>query len=101
MRASRFTITLKDSPESVTLDAETFKAVSLQVLRSCPGFRKAYLLSDGAGTVIAMSVWDTEEDMRASEDAVQKLRERFDPREGPGAPTVQRFTVLVEADPQG
>ncbi len=100
MRTSRLTIT-KGGPPSLEQNVASFRTVSLPVLRTCPGFVKAYLLSSDDGTVIAMSVWDSDENMRASEDAVRKLRERFDPHTGPGAPRVERYNVLVEADADG
>lgn len=52
-----------------------------------------FLLDRQSGTVVVISLWDSEEDMRASEDEATRVREEVT---GPGeSASVERFEVAL------
>lgn len=66
--------------------------------RELDGFRGFTVLADRAsGKVVATSYWDSEEQMRASEDAVKDARQRAADTGGASSePQVERYEVALD-----
>jgi heme-degrading monooxygenase HmoA len=66
--------------------------------REIDGFRGFTVLADrSSGKVVATSYWDSEEQMRASEDAVKEARQRAADTGGASEePQVERFEVALD-----
>jgi hypothetical protein len=70
-------VTVKGDPGRVDEVVRTQQDVVLPVLRDCTGFKAQLLLLDRAkGEAIGISLWDTEENMHASEEKVQAARQQ-------------------------
>ncbi len=66
--------------------------------REIDGFRGFTVLADrSSGKVVATSYWDSEDQMRASEDAVREARKRAADTGGASAePQVERYEVALD-----
>jgi heme-degrading monooxygenase HmoA len=61
------------------------------------GFKGMTLLTDRqSGKTMAVTFWETEDALRASEDAVQDARTRAAETGGAGEPQVERFEVILD-----
>lgn len=71
-------------------------------MRSVPGFLGALLLADRAtGESLGLTFWQSEEAMRASEEAAGKFRREGADKIGASKPpTVERFEVLYYGVPE-
>src|SRR3954469_17476397 len=70
-------VTVSGDPGQIDEVVRTQREVVLPVLRDCGGFRAQLVLLDRAkGEAIGLSLWDTEEDMNASEEAVSAARQK-------------------------
>ena len=70
-------VTVKGEPANVEEVVRTQEEIVLPVLRSCTGFKAQLLLLDRArGEAIGISLWDTEEDLHASEEKVRAARQQ-------------------------
>ncbi len=72
--------------------------VVLPGLRELRGFVHGYWLADRQGAeVIAVTLWETEEDMQASANVINQLRQQAMSAAGITAPpTIKEYEVLVE-----
>jgi heme-degrading monooxygenase HmoA len=61
-----------------------------------PGFQGAYILADrNSGKVIIVTLWETEEAMRATTEQANQIRsDMVQQAGGTGAPTVELFEVI-------
>ncbi len=70
-------VTVHGSPDRIDEGVESVRNHVLPVLQGCSGFKGQLLLIDRAtGEAIGISLWDTEEDMNASEDKVAAARKQ-------------------------
>ena len=70
-------VTVKGDPGRVDEVVRTQQDVVLPVLRGSAGFKaQLVLLNRAKGEVIGISLWDTEEDMHASEEKVRAARQQ-------------------------
>lgn len=65
------------------------------------GFKKAYFLADkSTGRAFTMTLWDSQEAMKASAQGVQPVRARInDVLGGTQGPTIEEFELLEEINP--
>jgi heme-degrading monooxygenase HmoA len=84
---------LADLLEEVT---RQFEERTLALLEGLAGFEGYVLLADGAsGQAMAITYWQSEEDLRASEEAGARERERAAETGGVVAdPVVERYAVV-------
>ena len=78
-------------PADLTDELLAFRAAVIAQAQASPGYRGALDLIDReTGRAIAITLWETEADLRASE------RARKGPRGGgPGAPSVETYEVVL------
>jgi heme-degrading monooxygenase HmoA len=76
-----------------------FEERTVPVLNDLDGYKGYVLMGDrGSGGAIAVTYWESEEALRASEDAVKAERERAaETAEARGEPNVERYEVLSRA----
>lgn len=68
----------------------------LPAARLQEGFRGMYLMLDAAnGRSLAMTLWETEEDMARSEDAVRRARAESAEASGETVVSVERYEVVL------
>ena len=89
--------TVAGTPESVEQGIATFKDNILPELTSIAGNRGAILLVDrGSGNATAITFWDDEESMRASEERANQLRREASQELGGGGDArVERYEVAI------
>ena len=86
-RVTRITTDLAD----LTDDLLAFRAAVIGQAQASPGYRGALDLIDReTGRAIAITLWETEADLRASERA-----RKGPPGGGPGAPSVETYEVVL------
>jgi heme-degrading monooxygenase HmoA len=88
--------TVHGSPENVDEGIQQFRDGALPVVQQAQGFKGALLLVDRhSGNGLGISLWDTEENMNATEEAVRGVREEATRAMGGDAPTVDRYEVPI------
>ena len=87
---------LEASAEGLDEMTRQFEERTVPVLESLDGYTGYVLLGDrGSGLAMAVTYWESEEAMRASEDAVTDERERAaETAEAAAGPTVERYEVV-------
>jgi heme-degrading monooxygenase HmoA len=87
------------SPERVDEGIQAFQKHATPAVQRQPGFQGAYVLIDRAsGKGLAISFWDTEAALMASEAAVRAVREQsLQAFGGTATPTTERYDVAVQA----
>ena len=90
-------VTVHGSPDRVDQAVQSVKEHVLPVLQGCTGFKGQLLLIDrGKGEAIGISLWDTEENMKASEEKVAATRQQTaDKVEASGAPEVALYELPI------
>lgn len=90
-------VTIHGSPENLDAAIESVKSGVLPILKGCQGFQAQLLLVDRAkGEAIGISLWDSEEDMVASEEKVQAARNQAADQVGhSGAPEVSMYELPI------
>jgi hypothetical protein len=89
-------VTVHGSPDRVDQAVESVRNDVLPVLRECAGFKGQLLLVDRAkGEAIGISLWDTEENMRSSEDKVAASRQQTADRVGAAQPEVALYELPI------
>jgi hypothetical protein len=90
-------VTVHGSADLVDEGVRVQRENVVPVLRECEGFKAQIFLVDRAtGDVIGMSLWETEEDMLASEARVRPVRQRVAQQMGASAaPEVRIYEVPV------
>jgi heme-degrading monooxygenase HmoA len=88
---------LEGPPERIDYMARRFEEVVVPLLRKLDGFEGAMVLADRSrGTNIAISYWDSEAAMHASEEAVSEPRKDAElAAEARSASVVEEFEVTV------
>ena len=89
---------LEGPPERIDDMARRFEEVVVPMLRELDGFQGAMVLADRSrGTNIAISYWESEEAMHASEEAVSQPRKEAEAASGARSASVtEEFEVLVQ-----
>ena len=65
--------------------------------KGLPGFVGAYFLANRAtGTMVGVTLWDSEEHLRASEEAATKLRQDAAQSSGGTVQAVENFEVVAQ-----
>jgi heme-degrading monooxygenase HmoA len=88
--------TLRGRPERLDEAARVMQEEAVPFARQQPGFKAAYWLADrSTGTVLAVSLWESEEAMRASEAAVEPRRRQSAERLGATIESVEGYEVIA------
>lgn len=94
---ARVTRVRGDSP-AMEAGLAHFKDTLMQQLEQLPGFRDALLMIDREhGDALAMTLWDSEEAMRASEQRADALRSETASQMAAAVSSVERFEVVARA----
>ena len=90
-------VTVHGSPDRVDQAVQSVRDDVLPVLRECAGYKGQLLLVDRAkGEAIGISLWDTEENMKASEEKVAAARQQTADQVGAGeAPAVAVYELPI------
>ena len=90
-------VTVHASPDKLEDGIATVRDQVIPVLKECPGFMGQLLLVDRAkGETIGISLWDTEENMNASEEKVAAVRQQTaDKAQASGAPEVVLYELPI------
>jgi len=85
-------------PEQIDEAARRFKETIVPMLQGLDGFRGCVTLADrSTGTNIAISYWESEEAMRASEEAVRQPRaDAVAAAQATAEPIIERYEVMVQ-----
>ena len=86
---------------TVTVGVKTSRSLPADVpaARNMKGFQRGYFLVDRkTGKGMSVALWDTENDMRASEEAVDRLRAQIATASGAQIVSVERYEVAVVAE---
>lgn len=91
-RVTRFEV----DPGRIDDANEYYRNTVLSQARELTGFKGGVALVDRhSGAIFSFTLWETEEAMRASEDAGNRLRGQAGADLGFSAPTVERYEVGV------
>lgn len=89
--------TYRGQPEAIDEDFEYVRDNILPKARQMPGFRGVLGLGDRAtGRTMSITLWDSEQDMRASEADADRLRGESTDHTGGTTVGVERFEVMVD-----
>ena len=90
------------APDRADEGIRNFREQVLPAARQLAGFKGAYLLMDRAtGDALAVTIWESDEAMQASEEAASGLRAGAAQEAGAtAAPTVSRYEVVVSEPPE-
>jgi heme-degrading monooxygenase HmoA len=94
--------TLRGSPDQIDEGIRHTRESVLPRAEELDGYEGAYLLVDrNSGTSVAITLWESEEAMRASEEAANRLRS--DAAEGASAEitNVERYEVAISPAERG
>jgi hypothetical protein len=94
-------VTVHGSPDRLDKAVLSVRDNVLPVLQRCAGFKGQLLLIDRAkGEAIGISLWDTEENMNASEEKVAPARQQTADQVGAGgAPEVALYELPIFETP--
>lgn len=90
-------VTVIGSADKIDEGIRSVREQVLPVLQGCDGFRGQLLLVDrDKGEAVGISLWDSEEEMRASEEKVRQARQATaDQVDAPAAPEVHLYELPV------
>lgn len=89
--------TLQGKPEDLEKEIQTVRNVVVPRARSLKGFKGFRMLVDrSSGKSIGASFWETEQDMKASEQAANEIREETARSSGAKIASVERFEIVVD-----
>ena len=90
--------TFQGPPEAAEDGIRAVREQVLPAARNMPGFRGLLALIDrSTGKSLGVTLWATEEDMRASEAAADRLRSSSAQSGGGQVVSVERYEVAVDA----
>lgn len=82
------------SPDSLDSDLDYTEQNIMPKVRELDGFQGIYALADrDTGTTMSITLWDSEEDLRASEEAANQLRSDSTQHAGGSVVSVERYEV--------
>jgi heme-degrading monooxygenase HmoA len=91
---------LEGSPEQVEQGTEYIRDTILPAARQIEGFRGIVALADReSGKALTVTLWETEEAMRASEEAANRLRAEAAKALGSTIVGVERYEVTLSEVP--
>lgn len=83
------------SPDSLDADLDYTQETIMPKLREVAGFQGIYALADrDTGTTMSVTLWDSEDDLRASEDAANQFRSDSTKHAGGSVVSVERYEVV-------
>ena len=86
--------TVQGQPDRLDEGVRTFQEQTLPLIQGQPGFQGAYLLADRQqGKALAISLWESQEAMQQTEQAVAQQRTQAAQQMGGPEPTVERYEV--------
>jgi heme-degrading monooxygenase HmoA len=86
--------------DNVDAAVQAYRQLVLAPLQGMDGYQRAYLLVDrDSGHALSISLWDSLDAMRGSEEAADRLRDQVTETAGGGQATVSRYEVVV-IDPE-
>lgn len=89
--------TLQVQPDRVDDMAERLEEDDVPGFQQLDGFKGMTLLTDRqSGKTVAITFWESEQALQASEDAVKDARDRAAERGGSSSQQVERFEVLFD-----
>ena len=89
---------LEGSPDRYDDTVRRTEEVIVPLLRGIDGFQGFTVLGDReSGTFIAISFWESEEALRASEEAVGQPRKDAADAAGAADPIVERYEVVIQS----
>ena len=90
-------VTVHGSPDRIDEGVRSVRDHVLPVLQGCAGFKGQLLLIDRAkGEAIGISLWDTQDDMLASEERVAAARQQTADQVGASAiPTIALYELPI------
>ena len=92
--------TFEGSPEHTAEGIRIARRQFLPAARLQEGFRGMYLMFDRAkGRSLAITLWETEEDLARSEEAVQRARAESARSSGDRVVSVERYEVVLGESP--
>jgi len=90
--------TMQGSPDQVDELARRFQEQAVPVVRQLSGFKGAYLLANRqTGTVLGVSLWETEEAMRASETEIDPRRREAAQAVGATLQSLEAYEIIAQA----
>lgn len=91
--------TVEGSPDNVEMGIKSFNEAVLPAARGMAGFQGALLLVDRqAGKAVGISLWDSQENLAASEQQISQVREQIVQELGANQPTsIEAYEVAVNA----
>jgi hypothetical protein len=93
-------VTVHGSAENVDEGIRMVREEVLPVLQQCQGFQGQLMLVDRAkGEAIGISLWDTEEDMNASEEKVNASRQQAVKSMGSSGPEISNYELPIYETP--
>ena len=89
--------TFKGKPEEVDKGISVVKEQVLPKLRSIKGFKGfSFLVDRKSGKTIGITYWDTEQDLKASEESANKIRTDTAKSANEEIVSVERFEVPID-----
>ena len=89
---------VEGSPEQLENGVANVTGTVIPTAKGMAGFAGAYFLADrSSGTMIGITLWDSEEALRASEEAAEGLRQGAASATGGRIASVERFEVVAQA----
>jgi len=90
-------VTVTGDPTGLDRALQVQSDVVLPALHDCAGFVAQLVLVDrAAGTMVGMSVWHTEDQMRASEERIQPARQQVaEALRAHGTPDVRIYELAI------
>lgn len=89
--------TFEGSPANTAESVSYLRDQIMPQARQLPGFRGVYALSDPqSGKSLTITLWDSEDELRASESEADRLRKDAAEHSGEDIVEVERFEVLVQ-----
>jgi heme-degrading monooxygenase HmoA len=89
--------TLQGKPEDLEKEIQAVRNVVVPRARSLKGFKGFRMLVDrSSGKSIGVSFWETEQDMKASEQTANQIREETAQSSGAKITSVERFEIVVD-----
>jgi heme-degrading monooxygenase HmoA len=93
-------VSVRGSSESIDEGVQSVRDHVFPILKECPGFRGQMVLVDrDKGELIGISLWDTEEDLLASEEKIKGARQQAVASAGASAPPEVRILELPVFEP--
>jgi heme-degrading monooxygenase HmoA len=90
-------VTVRGSSDRIQEGAQSVREQVFSILKECKGFRGQLLLLDrDKGELIGISLWETEEDMLATEEKIKGTRQQVaDSVSASAPPEVRMFELAV------